>query len=118
VSRVESRFKQAWAHLERGFFARKACYVTRQNHAERISRRRHRRSTFLERLDFETFQCIAQPTLFFLEVFFGIDAALNREGTEIGRHVEICTCLDWPAEHQNRFPRRRRSDVLFRFAEF
>ena len=89
----------------------------RQNHAERILRRSRRRGFLLKHLDFETFQRIAQPTLFFFEVFFGIDAAINREGTEIGRHVEIRACLDPPAEHQNGFSRRRRSDIAVAFRE-
>jgi hypothetical protein len=91
--------------------------VPRQNDAERISRRSRRRGFLLKRLDFEAFQRLAQPALFFFEVFFGINAAVNGEGTEIGSHVEIRTCLDPPAEHQNGLSRCRRSDVLLRLAE-
>jgi hypothetical protein len=52
VSRVESRFEQSWAHLERGFFTGQARYVTRQNHAE-----------LPKRLDFETFQGVSGPCI-------------------------------------------------------
>src|SRR5207302_6881364 len=114
---IESRFEQAWTHLERGFFAGYARYVTRQNYAERVLRRSCSRGFLLKRLHFETFQHIAQPALFFFQVFFGIDAAVNREGTEIRRHVEICTCLSPPSKQQNGFSRRRRSDVVLRFAQ-
>src|SRR5207244_11508977 len=92
-------------------------YLMRQNDAERVSRRSRRRGFLLKRLDFETFQRIAQSTLFFFEVFFGIDAAVNRKATEVGCHVEIRTCLRPPAKQQNGVSRRRWSDVVLRVAK-
>ena len=117
MSGIESRFEQAWTPLERGLLTGQARYLTRQNYAKRILRWSRRRGFLLKRLDLETFERIAQAALFFFEVLFGIDAAVNREGTEIGRHVEICTCLSPPAKQQNGFSRRRRSDVVLRLAK-
>src|SRR5262245_28873665 len=115
ASSIESRFEQAWAHLEDGFFTGYTRYVARQNSAELISRWSCRRGLLLKNLNFETFKRVEQPALFFVEVFFGIQAAVDRERTEFGGHVKVRTCLDPPTQKQNGFTSGGWSDVLSRF---
>src|SRR5262249_402289 len=85
--------------------------------AELISRWSCRRGFLLKNVNFETRKRIAQPALFFFEVFFRIQAAVDRERTEFGGHVEVRTCLDPPAQKQNGLTSGTWSDVLSRFAK-
>jgi hypothetical protein len=69
MSGIESRFEQAWAHLERGISTGHARYVPRQSDPEWISRRRRRRGLLLKRLDFEAFQLLGATGAFPLQGF-------------------------------------------------
>ena len=49
-----------------------------------------------------------------LQVLFRVDTAVDGERAEVGRHIEIRSGLDAPAEQQNGFAGRRRSNIVFR----
>src|SRR5208337_4245608 len=98
---VEARFEEAGAHLDRRGFARQACHMAGQRQAERLLRRSGGGCLLLERLDLEAFEQVEQPALLLFEVLFGIDAAVNRERTEVWRDVEVRARLDAPAEHED-----------------
>jgi len=53
--------------------------VTRQSNGERIVFGRSRCGLLLQDLDLETLKRITQSALLFFEIFFGVDASVDRE---------------------------------------